>query len=159
MKVPVLKRNKRKAHRIEAPIITEDEPVPVVRPYPIDFIRRRTRARVKRERIVIDWYVECQKKAGVDMGWLGEQKAVNWEYAAKKLLEKYSMDELLSCITWMSSPNCKYYQYPFGLRHVRKMIEEFLDLKERGLLELRHYQGLLGELVNVKELEPPVPDG
>lgn len=153
MKAPILERNKRRVFQAETRVVPGDEPIPEVQPYPIDFVHRRTRLRVKRERIVIDWFIECQEKVGVDVAWLGEEKAANWEYAAKKLLKDYGMDDVLSCITWMTGPHCKYHQCPFGLRLVKETIEEFLDLRRKGLLELKHFRGLLGELVNVREAE------
>jgi len=154
MKIPILRRNKRKGVRIETPIITEDEPVPEVQPYSIDFVRSRE----KPVDAIVDWYVECQEKAGVDMEWF-KGNPTGWLWVVRELLKKHGIHDVLSCITWMSGPHCKYYQYPFSLMLVKKTIEEFLDLKEKGLLELKYYRGFLGELVNVKELEAPVSDG
>lgn len=143
---PILPRNRRKLFLPKADKLIEDEPLQQPSLYPVEL------RKIPQVDAVLEWYVERQEAIGVDVEWFKKERG-KWSWFAGNLIEEYGLHDVLSCITWMTSQNCRYYQYPFSLKKVHETMDEFISLRERNLLEFERYQGRLGELVNIKHLE------
>lgn len=76
---------------------------------------------------VVTYWIQKLRESGLEVS----ENPIRWTRAAKELLEQYSLEETIACVTFLTSPFSPIYQHFFTLPYLlRGGMELFKEKKK-----------------------------